>query len=81
MQVIISLLRWLKFYYTEKPIAENGAVSSLEEHFRKSLGADYSRVFQSERSADRSRLAEDPVKAFREDLDITGYSGIVFTSS
>ena len=56
----------------------------MEEHFRKSLGEDYSKVFKE---SDKKKVQEesenspndemevDPVKAFKEDLDMSGYTG------
>jgi len=55
----------------------------MEEHFRKSLGEDYSKVFKE---SDKKKVQEesenspndemevDPVKAFKEDLDMSGYT-------
>merc|ERR1719219_1041010 len=56
----------------------------MEEHFRKSLGEDYSKVFkesdkkkveQSEaENSHNDEMEVDPVKAFKEDLDMSGYT-------
>jgi len=64
-------------------VEENGALGSIEDHFRKALGDDYSKLFQNteskklekeENPAENSTPKEvDPVKAFNEDLD-TGYT-------
>ena len=55
----------------------------MEEHFRKSLGEDYSKVFKEsekkkveEESSPSEEMEVDPVKAFKEDLDMSGYTGI-----
>ena len=54
----------------------------MEEHFRKSLGEDYSKLFkESEKKKEPvessndcpSEMEVDPVKAFKDDL--TGYTG------
>ena len=54
----------------------------MEEHFRKSLGEDYSKVFkETEKKKEvvessneaTSDMEVDPVKAFKDDL--TGYTG------
>ena len=45
----------------------------MEEHFRKSLGADYKKVFEGEEKASE-QMEVDPVKAFKEDLDMSGYT-------
>ena len=54
----------------------------MEEHFRKSLGEDYSKVFkETEKKKEAvessneatSDMEVDPVKAFKDDL--TGYTG------
>ena len=61
-------------------VSENGAIGSLEEHFRKSLGDDYSKVFQQDKNKGKKPAEQpsvDPVKAFKEDLDMTGYTGKV----
>ena len=59
----------------------------MEEHFRKSLGEDYSKVFKEsekkkveEESSPSEEMEVDPVKAFKEDLDMSGYTGIIPTS-
>ena len=64
--------------------SESGAGDLMEEHFRKSLGEDYSKVFKE---SDKKKVQEesenspndemevDPVKAFKEDLDMSGYTG------
>ena len=66
---------------TNNHFSENGADGSLEEHLRKYLGEDYSKVFKE---PDRQQEPEqkvikredpDPVRAFREDLDMSGYTG------
>ena len=59
----------------------------MEEHFRKSLGEDYSKVFKEsekkkvqqveEENSPSEEMEVDPVKAFKEDLDMSGYTGIV----
>lgn len=63
-------------------VEESGAVDLMEEHFRKSLGEDYSKLFKEsekkkesiENSKDNSSEMEvDPMKAFKDDLN-TGYS-------
>ena len=52
----------------------------MEEHFRKSLGDDYSKVFkESEKKKNDEKMDVDPVKAFKDDLDMTGYTGILQT--
>ena len=55
----------------------------MEEHFRKSLGEDYSKVFKEsekkkveEENSPSEEMEVDPVKAFKEDLDMSGYTGI-----
>ena len=57
----------------------------MEEHFRKSLGEDYSKVFkesekkkgpQEPENSHNDEMEVDPVKAFKEDLDMSGYTGI-----
>eukprot|EP00092_Neocalanus_flemingeri_P008327 GFUD01008979.1.p1 GENE.GFUD01008979.1~~GFUD01008979.1.p1 ORF type:complete len:407 (-),score=89.99 GFUD01008979.1:1043-2263(-) len=64
-------------------VEESGAVDLMEEHFRKSLGEDYSKVFkESEKKKESvesstestSEMEVDPVKAFKEDLDMSGYT-------
>ena len=64
-------------------ITESGAGDLMEEHFRKSLGEDYSKVFKEEdkkkvkqekESSHGEEMDVDPVKAFNKDLD-TGYTG------
>ena len=45
----------------------------MEEHFRKSLGADYSKLFKEKKE---EKMEVDPVKAFKDDLDMSGYTGI-----
>lgn len=54
----------------------------MEEHFRKSLGEDYSKLFkESEKKKEPvessnetpSEMEVDPVKAFKD--DVTGYTG------
>jgi len=64
-------------------VEESGAGDLMEEHFRKSLGEDYSKVFKE---SDKKKVQEesenspndemevDPVKAFKEDLDMSGYT-------
>ena len=56
----------------------------MEEHFRKSLGEDYSKVFKEsekkkveEESSPSEEMEVDPVKAFKEDLDMSGYTGML----
>jgi len=48
----------------------------MEEHFRKSLGDDYKKVFQQPeaKKEESSAMELDPVKAFNDDLDMTGYT-------
>jgi len=54
-------------------VEESGAVDLMEEHFRKSLGDDYKKVFKgAEKSPEQMEV--DPVKAFKEDLDMSGYT-------
>lgn len=62
-------------------VEESGAVDLMEEHFRKSLGEDYSKLFkESEKKKEPvessketpSEMEVDPVKAFKD--DITGYT-------
>ena len=57
----------------------------MEEHFRKSLGADYSKLFKEklpekekkeEKKEEEEKMEVDPVKAFKDDLDMSGYTGI-----
>ena len=54
----------------------------MEEHFRKSLGADYSKLFKEkkeekvEKEEEEEKMEVDPVKAFKDDLDMSGYTGI-----
>ena len=67
-------------------ISESGAGDLMEEHFRKSLGEDYSKVFKEsekkkvqqveEENSPSEEMEVDPVKAFKEDLDMSGYTGI-----
>ena len=59
----------------------------MEEHFRKSLGEDYSKVFKEsekkkvqqveEENSVSEEMEVDPVKAFKEDLDMSGYTGML----
>lgn len=62
-------------------VEESGAVDLMEEHFRKSLGEDYSKLFkESEKKKEPvessketpSEMEVDPVKAFKD--DVTGYT-------
>jgi len=62
-------------------VEESGAGDLMEEHFRKSLGEDYSKVFkETEKKKEvvessneaTSDMEVDPVKAFKDDL--TGYT-------
>jgi len=62
-------------------VEESGAGDLMEEHFRKSLGEDYSKLFKgSEKKKEPvessndcpSEMEVDPVKAFKDDL--TGYT-------
>lgn len=62
-------------------VEESGAGDLMEEHFRKSLGEDYSKVFkETEKKKEAvessnestSDMEVDPVKAFKDDL--TGYT-------
>jgi len=56
-------------------IVEENGVSSLEEHFRKSLGEEYSKLFKKEEETSMdTREQEDPVKAFRDDVEMSGYT-------
>ena len=60
---------------------ESGAVDLMEEHFRKSLGEDYKKVFkESEKKKEPEGMEVDPVKAFKEDLDMSGYTGMILSS-
>ena len=60
--------------------AESGAVDLMEEHFRKSLGEDYKKVFkESEKKQEPEKMEVDPVKAFKDDLDMSGYTGTFAT--
>ena len=53
----------------------------MEEHFRKSLGEDYKKVFkESEKKKEPEGMEVDPVKAFKEDLDMSGYTGMILSS-
>ena len=57
----------------------------MEEHFRKSLGADYSKLFKekpekvkreaSEAKESPDSMDVDDAKAFKEDIDMSGYTG------
>ncbi len=53
----------------------------MEEHFRKSLGEDYCKLFKEPEKPSEpepkviKREDPDPVRAFREDLDMSGYTG------
>ena len=60
----------------------------MEEHFRKSLGEDYSKVFKESdkrkageetENSHNDEMEVDPVKAFKEDLDMSGYTGRYLT--
>lgn len=57
-------------------VEESGAIDLMEEHFRKSLGDDYKKVFQQPetKKEEESSMEVDPVKAFNDDLDMTGYT-------
>lgn len=64
-------------------VEESGAGDLMEEHFRKSLGEDYSRLFkESDKKKENkdspkdaeSEMEVDPVKAFKDDLDMAGYT-------
>lgn len=56
-------------------VEESGAVDLMEEHFRKSLGEDYKKVFkESEKKQEPEKMEVDPVKAFKDDLDMSGYT-------
>jgi len=62
-------------------VEERGAVDLMEEHFRKSLGDDYSKLFESDKKEDKdtsreadTKMEVDPVKAFKDDLDMSGYT-------
>lgn len=67
-------------------ITETGACDLMEEHFRKSLGADYSKLFKEKpvikkESSDLSKdvpenMDVDHVKTFKDDLDMSGYTGL-----
>ena len=52
----------------------------MEEHFRKSLGADYSKLFKEKpekaEKEEEEKMEVDPVKAFKEDLHMSGNTGI-----
>ena len=52
----------------------------MEEHFRKSLGADYSKLFKEKPEKlvekEEEKMEVDPVKAFKDDLDMSGYTGM-----
>ena len=53
----------------------------MEEHFRKSLGEDYKKVFkESEKKPEAEKMDVDPVKAFKDDLDMSGYTGKTSTT-
>ena len=57
----------------------------MEEHFRKSLGADYSKLFKEkkeekvEKEEEEEKMEVDPVKAFKDDLDMSGYTGTSYS--
>ena len=51
----------------------------MEEHFRKSLGDDYKKVFKESEKKEEEQMDVDPVKAFKEDLDMSGYTGIIWS--
>ena len=57
----------------------------MEEHFRKSLGADYSKLFKEKpekaEKEEEEKMEVDPVKAFKEDLHMSGNTGIASFSS
>lgn len=63
-------------------VEETGACDLMEEHFRKSLGADYSKLFKEKKESSEPppklepthKMEVDPVKAFKEDLDMSGYT-------
>jgi len=55
-------------------VEESGAVDLMEEHFRKSLGDDYKKVFKESEKKEEEQMDVDPVKAFKEDLDMSGYT-------
>jgi len=62
-------------------VEESGAGDLMEEHFRKSLGEDYSKLFKesdkkkdSKEASRESEMEVDPVKAFKDDLDMSGYT-------
>ena len=67
------------------PISESGACDLMEEHFRKSLGADYSKLFKekpekvkreaSEPKESLDNMDVDDAKAFKDDIDMSGYTG------
>ena len=65
---------------TRPHFAETGACDLMEEHFRKSLGADYSKLFKEKPEKpvekEEEKMEVDPVKAFKDDLDMSGYTGI-----
>lgn len=65
---------------------ETGASDMMEEHFRKALGADYSKLFKEKPEKAKKEISDggkespqsmdvDPVKALKEDLDMSGYTG------
>ena len=57
----------------------------MEEHFRKSLGADYSKLFKEKpekvEKEEEEKMEVDPVKAFKEDLHMSGNTGIASFSA
>jgi len=61
-------------------VEETGACDLMEEHFRKSLGADYSKLFKEKpekvavEKEEEEKMEVDPVKAFKDDLDMSGYT-------
>lgn len=62
-------------------VEERGASDLMEEHFRKSLGDNYSKLFESDKKEDKDTSREvdthmevDPVKAFKDDPDMSGYT-------
>ena len=66
-------------------LSESGACDLMEEHFRKSLGADYSKLFKekpekvkreaSEPKESLDNMDVDDAKAFKDDIDMSGYTG------
>jgi len=55
-------------------VEETGACDLMEEHFRKSLGADYSKLFKEKPEKPLEKEEEEKMKAFKDDLDMSGYT-------